>query len=70
MSQTQTILEMLKRGPVTLPMARQQAQCERLAARINDLRREGHQIETERIKTSTGKTVAMYRLKEKGNATC
>lgn len=64
MSQTQIILNLLKAGPVTLPMAREVANCERLAARINDLRRDGHQIETELFKTATGKTVARYRLKQ------
>lgn len=64
MNQNQIILNLLKAGPVTLPMAREAANCERLAARINDLRRDGHQIETERFKTATGKTVARYRLKQ------
>ncbi len=64
MSQNQTILEMLKRGPVTLPEARAVANCERLASRINDLRNQGHNIITERFKTNSGKHVARYHLKE------
>lgn len=67
MTQTEIILDMLKRGPVTLPEARSLANCERLAARINDLRRAGHQIETELFKTNSGKTVARYHLKENAN---
>lgn len=62
MSQTQTILEMLKRGPVTVPMARTTAGCERLAARINDLRRAGHDIKTIDLKLPNGKIVAEYHL--------
>ena len=64
MTQNETILAMLKRGPVTLPEARAVANCERLAARINDLRRAGHSIDTERYKTASGKTVARYHLKQ------
>ncbi len=64
MSQTQAILEMLKRGPVTPLDALQEAGCLRLAARIADLRQAGIDIETEDYKTPTGKHVARYKLKE------
>lgn len=63
MTQTQTILEMLKRGPVTDLEALKHANCRRLAARILDLRRDGHQIETERFTTRGGANVARYHLK-------
>lgn len=64
MSQTQTILDMLRRGPVTPIDALQEARCFRLAARIAELRQQGHQIETETVKTATGKHIAAYKLKE------
>lgn len=64
MSQAQTILEMLKRGPVTAMDALQAAGCFRLAARIADLRQQGFEIETETITTPTGKHIAQYKLKE------
>ena len=34
----------------------------RLAARIKDLRNEGHNITTENTRTATGKMIATYRL--------
>lgn len=64
MTQTETILAMLQRGPVTPLDALQEAGCLRLAARIADLRQQGIAIETEDYKTPTGKHVARYRLKE------
>lgn len=64
LSQTQIILALLKKGPVTVPLARKAAKCERLAARINDLRRAGHQIETEHRRLPNGKVIAAYHLKE------
>lgn len=64
MSQAQTILAMLKRGPVTPLDALQEAGCLRLAARIADLRAEGHDITTEEFKTPNGKHIARYHLKE------
>lgn len=64
MSQTETILAMLKRGPVTQMDALQEAGCMRLPARINELRQQGISIETEYIKTPTGKTIGQYKLKE------
>lgn len=63
MTQTETILTMLKTGPVTDMQALKQAGCRRLAARINDLRRAGHHIETERVKTRSGAQIARYHLK-------
>jgi hypothetical protein len=34
----------------------------RLAARVNDLRNDGHDIRTEIVRTETGKKVARYSL--------
>lgn len=64
MSQTTQILEMLKRGPVTAMEALQEAGCFRLAARIADLRQQGHDIQTDTVTTPTGKHIASYKLKE------
>lgn len=64
MSQTTQILDMLKRGPVTAMDALTEAGCFRLAARIADLRQQGHDILTETVTTPTGKHIASYKLKE------
>lgn len=64
MSQCEQILGMLKSGPVTAMDALQKAGCFRLAARIADLRQQGHHIETETIEVN-GKHIAQYTLKEK-----
>lgn len=64
MSQCDQILGMLKSGPVTAMDALQKAGCFRLAARIADLRQQGHHIETETIEVN-GKHIAQYTLKEK-----
>lgn len=63
MSQATQILDMLQLGPVTAMDALDQAGCFRLAARIADLRAEGHEILTETITTTTGKHIASYKLK-------
>ena len=67
MSQADQILEMLQRGPVTAMDALTEAGCFRLAARINDLRRDGHDIVTTTIETDGGKHIAQYTLKEPQN---
>ena len=64
MSQCEQILGMLKRWPVPAMDALQHAGCFRLAARIADLRQQGHHIETETIEVN-GKHIAQYQLKEK-----
>ena len=64
MTQTEQILDMLKRGPITPLDAIQQANCLRLGARIYDLKRLGHKIIKEPFHTPSGKTVARYHLKE------
>ena len=68
-SQCKLILFYLKeKGSITAKDARQLFQCERLAARINDLRRKGIPIKTE-TKTYVNKhgypvRYAVYRLEE------
>lgn len=68
-SQCKMILFYLKeRGSITAKEARSLCQCERLAARINDLRRKGIPIKTE-TKTYTNKhgylvRYAVYRLED------
>lgn len=64
MTQSEIILDMLKRGPITPLDAQREAGCMRLAARIYDLRRRGHHIIEEAYKTPSGKTVGRYHLKE------
>jgi hypothetical protein len=64
-SQAAKILRFLeKRRVITLPQARTMFDCERLSARICDLRERGHNILTEMMPTKTGKRVAKYRLIE------
>ena len=68
-SQCKMILVYLKeKGSITAKDARQLCQCERLAARINDLRRKGIPIRTE-TKTYRNKhgypvRYAVYRLED------
>ena len=68
-SQCKMILVYLKeKGSITAKDARQLCQCERLAARINDLRRKGIPIRTE-TKTYMNKhgypvRYAVYRLED------
>lgn len=68
--QCKMILFYLKdRGSITTKEARQLCQCERLAARIKDLRRKGIPIKTE-TKTYINKNgypvrYAVYRLEDK-----
>lgn len=69
-SQCKIILAWLKQhGYIDRDIAKQICSCERLAARIKDLRNAGFQIETEikkYINKKTGRPVryAVYRLKE------
>lgn len=60
-TQTTRIYNHLKRRPLTAAQAYAKFGCLRLAARINDLRRQGHDIETETV-TQGGKRFARYRL--------
>lgn len=69
MTQTQWILDALKRGPITPIDALNGCGCFRLASRINDLRNAGHPIKTKTLELPNGKHVAQYHLKER-TATC
>ena len=65
MSQAEWILEAMRKKPLTALDALQGCGCMRLAARINDLRADGHNILTETVKQN-GKKFAKYHLiKEK-----
>lgn len=64
-SQANKILKVLQEGrPVTVRDALKICDCERLAARISDLRKLGHKIETIGLKVKSGKTVGQYWLSE------
>lgn len=66
MSQCNDILAHMKAGnPITAIDALNSYGCFRLAARIKDLREQGHEIETHDLTLPSGKTVAQYFLKEK-----
>lgn len=64
MTQTDKILAMLKRGPITPLDALREAQCLRLCARIYDLKQLGHQITKENHQLTSGKVVARYHLQK------
>jgi hypothetical protein len=67
MSQCADILEALRRGPITPLEALKDHGCLRLAARIEELRSDGHTIVTEMVKVN-GKKFGQYVLiKEKQN---
>jgi len=67
MTQNQLILDHLKAGHIITQIdALKIAGCFRLAARIFDLRNQGHDIETVPVHTDTGKYIASYKLKNKG----
>lgn len=61
MSQNDQILAALRRGPLTPLDALERFGCFRLAARVRDLRLQGHTILTETAE-SNGKAFARYRL--------
>lgn len=66
MSQEVEILRRLSSGITLTPidaLADPEIKSFRLAARIDSLRKAGHDIETVPVHTGTGKTVAGYRLK-------
>lgn len=62
MTQTQLVLDALRRGPLTPLEALNGFGCFRLAARVEELRKAGHAISVERHKLPSGKRVAKYRL--------
>ena len=62
-SQKSVILELLEQGVAVTPMlALNRCGCFRLAAVINSLRPDGHNIETNRVKSHTGNKYAEYTL--------
>ena len=61
MSQTNQIFNHLRRSPITPMQALEQYGCMRLAARIADLRGQGHPILTETVKRGK-RRYARYRL--------
>ncbi|MDE2020965.1 MAG: hypothetical protein KGJ13_11565 [Patescibacteria group bacterium] len=63
MSQSDAILEALKRGDTITPLdALQKYRCLRLSGRIYDLKAKGYPIEMRLIETPSGKRVAEYYL--------
>jgi len=63
MTQSQMILDYLKAGnSITQMDALKIAGCFRLAARIFDLRAQGHRIEMVPVHTDNGKYIASYKL--------
>ena len=69
MSQCAEILNhMQTKGAITALEALDQYGCFRLASRINDLRSDGHAINTATIELHNGKKIASYSpLQTKGN---
>ena len=65
-TQCAAILAMLKRGPITPLDAIREAKCMRLAARIADLKAEGHNITMEMV-TQGEKRFAKYSLMRQHN---
>lgn len=62
-SQGEQILMHLRAGKhLTAFEALQRFGCLRLAARIDDLKKEGHAIESQMVELPNGKRVASYRL--------
>lgn len=62
-TQADQILAHLKSGETLTPLeALDKFGCFRLGARIWDLKREGHDIQTEFVEVGEGKRVAKYRL--------
>ena len=62
MSQSQLILNHLKKAPITPIEALEQYGCFRLAARIKDLREQGYKIQTKAKILRNGKIVAQYMM--------
>lgn len=63
MSQSTEILMWLKGGHKLTPLeALNQFGCFRLSARVDDLKKQGHKIESKMIEVESGKKVAQYWL--------
>jgi hypothetical protein len=64
-TQTDRILDLLRsRGSAGLTTleALEEAQCFRLASRVNDLRKSGHAITTHMVELPSGKRIARYEI--------
>lgn len=62
MSQNEQVLAALRKGPLTAADAVDFG-CYRLAARVRNLREQGHNINTELVVTDDGKRYARYTLR-------
>jgi len=61
MSQKSDILEHLQKGNTLTHLECENLfNCSRIAARIDDLKKEGHAVKSRMIRTRTGKYVAQY----------
>jgi len=66
MSQQIQILTYLKKhNGITAVEALNHCGCFRLAARIHDLRMQGHRIESTRVETKNGSVIARYFLRNR-----
>jgi hypothetical protein len=61
-AQTEMVLDHLRAKPITSLEALHLYGCFRLAARVYDLRQDGHEIHTNRVETGNGKVIAEYVL--------
>ena len=62
-SQAEAILQALQSGRKLTPIdALREFSCFRLGARVFDLKKQGHEIKTEIVRTPSGKRVAEYSL--------
>ena len=64
MTQNQWILATLQQKPLTPLEALEGCGCFRLAARIKELKEQGHKITTRSMITPTGKIIASYVLEQ------
>ena len=62
MSQNEAVLQWLKREPITPIQALAHLRVMRLAARVNDLKNQGHAIHTRMVESPSGKHFARYEL--------
>jgi len=67
MSQNEQVLQALQQGPVTA-MDAIKFGCFRLAARVKNLREQGHNIHTELCVSNDGKRFARYTLRKQSKA--
>lgn len=69
-SQERKILYYMLRGNRITPLeALQYFQCERLAARIADIRKKGHDVKSEFVTMPSGKRVKQYWIEDKYKVT-